>query len=1005
MYDDNSDTSDVNSDDIDKILENMDDLDDALLRGTLKPQGSRKEPKTVSEPKKKVAFRDLDEDDPLADLLSEDDTSNDHAKPVTVSQNKKIADLFGIKSEGSPEPVKKLNSIPLNVEETKSNNYPVGSKLANTSSLPEKITSKKAQTSKSIFNDDDEIISSLIDKPKPALSGQAKKSSLMEDLFGGFPSRAPSAEANSRKSSFKIGTGLSSHTGKMEPNPTNLNSNLNTTNLNLTKSTNTNPSKNENLTQSESATRVGYSPTTVSIPRESRRGRRPSGITDPLGLLSTSQSEHVEKSEQADQDSLLLFSSNKKEEAISKTAIKDDLPEWLGGSKMSKEVKSEEISLSLINPHISKQPNESVATNIETESAERAVLHKEFGIVYPQNTSMLLGTQFDQQAALMTMQQQEHVLRTAATLSQQNDQFSSLLENQKFKLSEQENQFNMLITRQIERQALLESQLKLQQERINGYLQTLMAQPSSIPSIFSGPEKINQTSKDHVDKETESESLVQKLQLEKMYLENTIDSLKEKHEKEMKIFDESYTRQVNILEETIRRLEQKMISSLENLETDYEAKLQKLKGEMADMERSHKEEKEELKKGHVSAIHEICIRHSQNIILLQNEHTEVIQNISKAKSLEQEAVKTFTKHKENIAEMLTKTDNVIDSLQVLQKKIEERNDTFHESREIYFQTQADHLKIMREQIEKQNETSENERKELLIAAQKLETSAIKLASDTQKRNFQYDEVEERLKIKEQALTRERELFLEQTKWERNHVEAMKEVWSKEQESRLKLLAQEREVLMVERGKLEISNRLKSGTDDVAKAELEAMIKSAQDAAASAFQERRKWQERIDEVELQKSVLQEKEDQLVVKAKQLENLTQSALAKREEGLRALKEARRIEDESNERMNHLKMQLEILAQRENRIAAEKLSLARERFSLRIGQVEKPEKDINGMETHEKFVDEPTYLSDVHSSMVKTHFTDIVDPQLILLKLDIDNKLDASSQYFNYIQAAKH
>lgn len=82
---------------------------------------------------------------------------------------------------------------------------------------------------------------------------------------------------------------------------------------------------------------------------------------------------------------------------------------------------------------------------------------------------------------------------------------------------------------------------------------------------------------------------------------------------------------------------------------------------------------------------------------------------------------------------------------------------------------------MREQLKKQNETSENERKELLIAAQKLETSAIKLACDAQKRNLQYSEVEERLKIKEQALIRERELFLEQTKWERNHVEVVRKL--------------------------------------------------------------------------------------------------------------------------------------------------------------------------------------------------------------------------------------
>lgn len=48
---------------------------------------------------------------------------------------------------------------------------------------------------------------------------------------------------------------------------------------------------------------------------------------------------------------------------------------------------------------------------------------------------------------------------------------------------------------------------------------------------------------------------------------------------------------------------------------------------------------------------------------------------------------------------------------------------------------------------------------------------------------------------------------------------MKEVWCKEQERRLELLTQETEVLIAERGKLEISNRLKSGTDDVAKAEV------------------------------------------------------------------------------------------------------------------------------------------------------------------------------------------
>lgn len=58
MYDNHSDSSDINSEDLDKILENMEDLDDALLRGTLKSGEQKKEttPQSV-ETKKKVVFR------------------------------------------------------------------------------------------------------------------------------------------------------------------------------------------------------------------------------------------------------------------------------------------------------------------------------------------------------------------------------------------------------------------------------------------------------------------------------------------------------------------------------------------------------------------------------------------------------------------------------------------------------------------------------------------------------------------------------------------------------------------------------------------------------------------------------------------------------------------------------------------------------------------------------------------------------------------------------------
>lgn len=56
-------------------------------------------------------------------------------------------------------------------------------------------------------------------------------------------------------------------------------------------------------------------------------------------------------------------------------------------------------------------------------------------------------------------------------------------------------------------------------------------------------------------------------------------------------------------------------------------------------------------------------------------------------------------------------------------------------------------------------------------------------------------------------------------------------------------------------------------------QLEAAIKAAQSANNRANQERLKWQEKIRELEIQQHQIQGKENELILRAKELENLTQ------------------------------------------------------------------------------------------------------------------------------------
>lgn len=147
----------------------------------------------------------------------------------------------------------------------------------------------------------------------------------------------------------------------------------------------------------------------------------------------------------------------------------DDLPDWLrGSSKDSKSDRKEERSKS--KPEKRERAEASQETKVEEKQKDNIELPS---VDNPSQVSVLMGMQFNQQAAVTSLKQQEHELRTATMLARQNEQLGVLLDCQKNKLSEQDMQFNTLIARQMERQTLLETQLKMQQERIDNYIQVI----------------------------------------------------------------------------------------------------------------------------------------------------------------------------------------------------------------------------------------------------------------------------------------------------------------------------------------------------------------------------------------------------------------------------------------------------------------------------------------------------------------------------------------------------
>ncbi|XP_035721534.1 trichohyalin-like [Vespa mandarinia] len=980
-----SDDSDINPEEIARIVEDIDNLDNSLLNSSFKKSSRTKintEDSTLlndTDIKKKVLFKDFNKEDPLADLISDEEEIPLKQKNV-ITQNTKstlMESLFGIKTitssassiRSSDKPIHPLSDVSTdNINLVKSPlNQDSQLDLKDESIISEnkplkQINIHKTQSTSYI---NDGTTASSLNKLKSA-TGKSQKSLLIEDLFGNRQHSTSIQNINSQQTLDSFGTKTITEYA-------------------------TDVIKEDNPVKS---TMLGYAPT-VSASRESRRGRKSASIIhDPLGLLTSSQTEYTAE--------LISKKAETAEDTNKKKSANQDLPEWLGGTKMSDNKKLQEVeqsSLHNIEQDIMQQKqsfensqiqrhNYTTSNAIETNNDDmnnRIVQHEELPI--------LISTQFDQHAAIMTMQQQEHELRTATTLSHQNDQLSKLIETQKYKLTEQEKQFNMLIKKQMDRQILLEAQMKQQQERINRYIQTLMAQPTSLPiPINFSMNQTTENTKEEKDDKVILEKSVDKLESEKLYLENTLKGLNERHEYELIIHEDSYKRQITFLQETMDKLEKRFRHEIVTLQNEYELQIEKIKAEKIQIEMAYKEEIENLKKEHVKSIQEICERHTININILQKEHSQTLENISRAKECENLAITAVTTLKSDMEEMLHKTSILITDIITVHEKLQKKDEKIDKTKDEYLKLEKEYLEAERQSTEREKGILEQERKEIVESMKKLELQFVQLTSDIQKRSLQYDEAEERLKTKEQTLTREREIFEQKVIWEHKHLESLKDAWIKEQERQLEAIAREREAVVTERAKLEVFDRLKC--DDMAKAELEAAIKAAQSANNRANQERLKWQEKMRELEIQQYQIQGKENELILRAKELENLTQSALTKRDEGIKALKQAHQIDDQHKERLGQLQLQLEALAQRETKVASEKLHLARERLALRTSQTEKPVKDVK-INIHSMYEEDLAVLSELPTSQVIPSYMNTIDPQLIMLKLNLDNQLDITNK----------
>lgn len=521
---------------------------------------------------------DFDLDDPLGDLLSDgsndsffgtskksSDTKKSSGQTTTDIKSKaKVADLFGFDDGKTTNPIesasksnidtKPVQSTVQSVDTKKTVNKeenvinPINNRQSVKPSTPvrgslqsfatettikgsESIATRATEIDRSVnepvrtmkketrFDDSDDFLNELGFDPKHPKGNISKKTNILDDILNfSKPEQLP--KTTSTPSASKPLVSDIERTSRKQSN---------------SKPVESNPPVNR------------YSPS-LGRPRNARSGS--TSTADPLGLFSTPTRRSQElRNEEANTPSKTKSKSSKKStvdwlglDDDSDEKQKESLPNEPTDAKneLSKPTTANyapaTISTTILSEGIPVNTPTMMTTTMQTNTSDIST-----------NLNLMTMASLEKEQALQSLQQQQTQLRIAAQMKQQESMLHDMHMKQQTLIKQQENQFNDLLQRQITRQSQLEAQIQQQQDQINAYINVLMNQPS----IGLAPTKMSTADFDDDSRPNEEidiprrhfielEADVKRLELEKLRLEDTLQSIQTSHEQELELLHSSH---------------------------------------------------------------------------------------------------------------------------------------------------------------------------------------------------------------------------------------------------------------------------------------------------------------------------------------------------------------------------------------------------------------------------------------------------------------------------------
>ncbi|KAH0998618.1 putative leucine-rich repeat-containing protein DDB_G0290503 [Dendroctonus ponderosae] len=627
-------------------------------------------------------------------------------------------------------------------------------------------------------------------------------------------------------------------------------------------------------------------------PRRSRRGSN-TGVGDVLGLFGPSKTEE-------------------------KRSTSKDVPDWLGGSSTSVNVSDTTISL-----HKAESKNlEDPSRNIPQKEfrAETSTSNNEAASDIPRKAQYLkVSSQGDEssintfQANISNLQTQESFLLVSLQLKKYEENLSEIKSQQQEILRKQENQFDLFLNKYIEKQKSIEHEMLAQQERVNDHIRALSGSQSNKSSTTETSDKL--------EGESNTESV-----------DKIIQSLKQRHEEEFFLMEESYKKQISLLEKSSAKVEERLSEEIENSTKLYQEKIDNLKREHSDELKHWTDRMKSIDQKHQEDLENIKENHGRMIREVKDEFLDQLERFKEQRSHETELFAHSADYSQLLTasvEKLQKNEQVLGNIQ---EKVVTDYGVLSIARERSIENKEKELTAMREALERSREQAEKDRSTLFALVRTLEQKISEQNHNAQEERWALQQAASTLAARSSAFDRETEFSRASIEREREQIKTLKEAMLAEQEKVALELTEAKLKLTSERSRLEVSAKLMNNYEvEKMKTEAETAIQVAKELTDKLNLERTFVQRQKMELQSFRNQLLEKERDLLEREETVEEMSRSIQHKTSENRRVIHETKHLENRYKDKLLELQAQATSLSNREKKLAEEKLLVSKERLGL--------------------------------------------------------------------------